>query len=200
MLADPGRKIKWTTESCGFLGYDRITICLPGVAPDQNVSVVKVQFEESLQAETRIVEDDFGSIQLPACLSIPQSSGGKPQVEVNIAGVVHEWLSTADWFNWEFLCEHPGDFEVTVTATTGYHGNWDFGHEIVVECNGQENHVIIDDTGIPTGHYQKRTHQAGKIHIDSAGLHRISIKALSLSCKNRQGFQMSMINLKPSTH
>ena len=199
-LADPGRKITWTQEPCGLLGYDRLTIYLTGDAPDENVSVVKIQFEESLQAEARIIEDDFGSIQLPACLSIVHSTGGKPQAEVNITGVVHQWISTADWFSWEFFCEHPGAFEVAVTATTGYHGNWDFGHEIVVECDGQENHVIIEDTGIPTGHYQKRTHQVGTIHIDSTGLHSISIKALSLSCKNRQGFQMSLVNLKPSAH
>lgn len=197
-LADPGRKITWTQEPCGLLGYDRIKVCLSGEAPDENVSVVKVQFAESLQAETRIIEDDFGSIQLPACLSHTHSSSGEPQAEVNITGVVHQWLSTDDWFSWEFLCEHPGEFEVTVTATTGYHGNWDFGHELVVECDGQESHVVIEDTATPTGHYQKRTYEAGKIGINSAGLHSISIKALSLACKNRQGFQMSLVNLKPS--
>lgn len=198
LLANPDMKIKWTTEPCGSLGYDRITICLPCEAPDQNVSVMKVQLEQHLQAETRIIEDDFGSIQLPACLSTIHSSGSKPQAEVNITGVVCNWLSTDDWFSWEFLCEHPNAFEVTVTATTGYHGNWDFGHEIVIDCDGYENHLKIEDTGTPTGHYQKRTSQAGKIRINSVGLHRISIKALSLSCKNRQGFQMSMVNLKPT--
>lgn len=197
LLADPDRKITWTQKPCGTLGYDRITICLPGEAPDQNASVVKVQFENPLQVETGIIEDDYGSIELPACLSAIHTSGSKPQAEANITSVIRNWLSTEDWFSWEFLCEHPGEFEVTVTISTGYHGIWDFGHEVVVECNGHENYLRIDDTGIPTGHYQKRTFEAGKVCIYTQGKCSISIRASSLSLSNMQGFQLSSVKLTP---
>lgn len=198
LLADPERTITWTTSSCGTLGYDSVSIFIPGEAPDAHVSVVKVQFGEPLQAETGIIEDDFGVIQFPACLAKLHTSRNEPMAEVNITGVVRQWLSTDDWFSWEFLCEHPGAFDVSVTAATGYHGNWDFGHELMLECEGQALRFTIEDEGLPTGHYQKRTYPAGRIQIDSPGLHRVSIKAMSLTCRNRQGFQMSMINLRPT--
>ena len=40
LLADPARAMKWLQEPCGMLGYDRLTIHLPGEAPDINASVL----------------------------------------------------------------------------------------------------------------------------------------------------------------
>jgi alpha-L-fucosidase len=197
LLADPGREITWTQKPCGSMGYDRLAINLPGNAPDPCVSVVKVQFEASLQTETRIIEDDSGSIQFPACLAAIRTAAGQPRALVNITGVVKNWLSTEDWFEWEFLCEHPKDFEVSVTITTGYHGVWDFGHKAIVECDGEKIPFTVEDSGVPTDHFQKRVILAGRIRIGSEGLHCLSIKALKLSCAKGQGFQLSAVQLQP---
>lgn len=143
-----------------------------------------------------MIEDDYCNIELPACLADIQSSDGKPQAAVNITGVVKNWFSTKDWFSWEFLCEHPGEYEVSVTISTGFHGIWDFGHQAVLHYNCMESSFRIEDTGIPTAGYQKRIFVAGKIQIDSAGLHSISIKASHLSRANGQGLQMSSVNLR----
>ena len=150
-----------------------------------------------MQLETRIIEDDSGSIQLPVSLSVAHSSCGEPQAKVNITGVVKRWFSTEDWFSWEFVCEHPGEFDVEVTATTDFNASWDFGHRILIEYVGRENHLEIVDTGIPTAGFQKRTYAAGKIRIDTAGLHSISVKANSLAKTNEQGFTLSMVKLEP---
>jgi alpha-L-fucosidase len=198
LLADSGRSITWSQKPCGSLGYDRLTVNIPGDAPDTNASVVKVQFESPMLLETRIIEDDSGAIQLPACLSVLQTDCEKPQAEFNITGIVQRWFSTDDWFSWEFLCEHPGEFDVTVTATTNFNGVWDFGHELIVQYEGQENKFAAADDGTPTTGYQKRTYQAGKIHIDQAGAHRIIIKASNLSRTHGQGFTMSMVKLQPT--
>jgi alpha-L-fucosidase len=198
LLADPARTITWSQEHCGSLGYDRLTIHLPGDALDPNVNVVKVQIESPMQLETRIIEDDSGSIQLPACLSTMQSSEDIPQASINITGVVQRWISTEDWFYWDFLCEHPGEFKVLVTASTGFNALWDFGHQLVVELGDQKNVVTIADTGIPLERFQKRTYQAGRIVIDKAGLYRIVVRANNLVSTNSQGFTMSMLKLEPS--
>ncbi len=195
-LAAPDMAITWVQEPCGTLGYDRIQLRLPASAPDATASVIKVQFA-ALAVEGGIIQDDFGSIQLPACLSALHSDSGEPQANVNITGVVQNWLSTADWFSWDFLCEHPGTFDVTVTLTTGYHGNWDFGHEAIVRCGEQENRAFIEDAGIPTGHYQKRSFQVGRVTIDAAGRHSLSIRAASIITANRQGILLSMVKLTP---
>jgi alpha-L-fucosidase len=194
-LADPARTVTWTQESCAALGYDRIGIQIPGSAADPYASVIKVQFDR-LSVEGGIIEDDFGSIQLPACLSAHHADG-TPQAAVNITGVVQGWLSSAEWFDWEFVCEHPGDYRVSVTMSTGYHGNWDFGHEIAVHCCGQEIRAKIEDTGIPTGHYQKRTFDAGTLRLDAQGRHRLAIRALHIVSANRQGILLSMVKLTP---
>jgi alpha-L-fucosidase len=199
LLADSHREVRWTQEPCGSLGYDKLTIHLPFDAPDASASVLKVQFEKGMLVETRIIEDDSGSIELPACLASIHSSGGQPKATVNITGVVERWLSTEDWFSWEFLCAHPGEFDATVTVSTGFHGLWDFGHELALTCDGQENHLRIEDTGIPTGGYQKRTYRAGRFRIGSEGLCRVSIRSSSLSCTNGQGFQMSSVKLHPAS-
>jgi len=198
LLADPAREITWSQEACGSLGYDKLTIRLPGDAPDLNVSVVKVQFESPMNLETRIIEDDSGSIQLPACLSTVHSSSEEPKAQVNITGVVKRWSSTEDWFSWEFLCEHPGKFDVQVTATTDFNASWDFGHQLEVEFTDQKNDFTIEDTGVPSDRFQKRIHPAGKILIEKAGLYQIAIKAKALVNANGQGFTLSMVNLKPS--
>lgn len=197
LLADPGREIEWRQEPCGTLGYDRLTIRLTGKAPDVNASVLKVCFKGDLRAESRIIEDDTGCIELPACLASIHTSSGKPQASVNITGVVKNWLSTSDWFSWEFLCEHPGEFDVFVTLSTGFHGIWDFGHRIAIQYEGQENLAEITDDGKPTGGYQKRIFHAGKIRINSQERHNISIRALSISCGRRQGVQLSSLKLQP---
>ncbi len=197
LLADPERSITWSQRPCGSLNYDKLTINLPNAAPDPNVSVVKVQFEKPVRLETRIIEDDSGCIQLPTCLSSVHSTIGQPEAEVNITGVVRKWLSVEDWFSWEFLCEHPGEFDVFVTLSTGFHGIWDFGHQIAIQYEGQKNQIEISDDGKPTAGYQKRTFHAGKIRIDSEGQHDISIHALRISPAKRQGIQLSSVKLQP---
>jgi alpha-L-fucosidase len=197
LLADPGKAVTWSQQPCGTPGYDRLTISLPGDAPDPNVSVVKVQFESPMQLETRIIEDDSGSIQLPVSLSTLHSSTDKPRASVNITGVVRRWLSTEDWFSWEFLCESPGEFNVLVTASSDFNGLWDHGHQIVVEFGDQRNIVEIVDTGVPTESFQKRTYQAGRIRIEKTGLYGITVRAKNLVNTNGQGFTMSMLKLEP---
>lgn len=197
LLADPERKFEWTQKPCGLLGYDKLTINLAGDEPDPNASVLKVQFENNMQLETRIIEDDMSCIELPACLAQINSSKGKPQAEVTITGVVKNWFSTEDWFRWEFLCEQPGNYEVTVTLSTGFHGIWDLGHQAVLQYDGKENPIRIEDTGIPTAGYQKRVFPAGSIHIDSAGPQLISMKAFHLSSANGQGLQLESVKLRP---
>ena len=197
LLADPARTIQWSQEPCGALGYDRLTIHIQGEAPDENASVLKVQFEDNLQVETRIIEDDSGCIELPVCLSSIHATNGSPQLRVNITGVAKDWFSVEDWLSWEFLCAHPGEFDVLVTISSNFYGLWDFGHKIVVKCGDYENHLLIEDSGIPTNGYQQRTFDAGQIRIDSDGKHAISIKALSLACVKGQGFQLSSVKLQP---
>jgi alpha-L-fucosidase len=198
LLADPGREIKWKQERCGNLGYDRLIICLPGNAPDANVSVLKVCFDGELRVENKVIENDSGCIDLPACLADIHSSTGKPHAAVNITGVVKNWFSTDEWFSWDFLCEHPGEFDVYVTISTGFHGIWDFGHQLAVRFDDQEIRADISDDGKPTSGYQKRTFYAGKIQIDSEGLHNISLHALKISCAKRQGIQLSSVSLHPA--
>ncbi|MGE5613827.1 MAG: alpha-L-fucosidase [Bacillota bacterium] len=200
LLADPIRKIQWKQEPCEALGYDRLTIYLSGDAPDPNVSVLKVCFAENLRVESRIIEDDSGCIGLSACLASIHTTDGKPRASVTATGVVKNWMSTADWFRWEFLCEHPGEFDVFVTISTGFHGIWDFGHRVAVRFGGQENRIVITDDGKPTAGYQKRVFHAGRIRIDSAGRHDIELRALSISCANRQGIQLSSVKLQPVNH
>ncbi len=195
-ITDPGRTIPWEQTMCGTLGHDRIALHLPGNMPDVNASVIKLQFD-TLQVQSSIIEDDHGSIQLPACLSEIHSSAGEPQATVNITGVVQHWLSKTDWFSWEFLCEHPGEFDVTITLSTDYHGNWDFGHEVIMQCNEQQLTASILNDGTPTGHYQKRTFNIGKLRLDSQGAYSISIKASEIISSNQQGILLSMIQLTP---
>jgi alpha-L-fucosidase len=197
LLADPGRSIKWSQEPCGMLGYDRLVIHLPGDAPDDNASVLMVQFEDKMQVETRIIEDDSGCIEFPACLSSIHSSDECPRMTVNITGIVKNWSSTSDWLSWEFLCAHPGEYDVMVSLSSNFWGLWDFGHKIDIECGENVNHLLIEDTGVPTTGYQQRTYSAGTVSVDSEGQHRISIKATSLSCTNGQGFQLSSVRLQP---
>lgn len=197
LLADPKREIKWKQEPCGNLHYDRITIYLPGDAPDQIVSVIKVCFLGELRVEKRIIENESGCIILPAGLADIHASKGKPDASVNISGVVRNWFRTDEWLTWEFLCEHPGDFDVYVTLSTGFHGIWDFGHKISVRYNDQEIQADIYDDGTPAKGYQKRVFHVGKISVNSEGLHNISLHALHISCKNMQGIQLSSLNLYP---
>ena len=197
LLADPGRTIKWSQEPCGTLGYDRLVIRLPGEAPDENASVLEIRFEDKMQVETRLIEDDSGCITLPACLSSICSSSGSPQATVNITGIVKNWFSTSDSLSWEFLCAHPGEFDVMVTTSSNFYGLWDFGHEIVVECGENMNHLSIEDSGVPTAGYQQRTFSAGTISIKTEGRHHISIRAKNLSYANGQGFQLSSMILRP---
>lgn len=197
MLADPQRAVAWVQEPCGSLGYDKLSIRLQGSAPDESASVLKVRFDR-LQAETGIIEDDSGCITLPACLAEIHSTNSQPCAKVLITGVVKDWLSVEDGFSWDFICEHPGEFDVSITISSGYHGVWDFGHRAVVECGDQEIQFGIEDSGIPTDHFQKRTIVAGRIRINSVGMHRLSIKAQSLSCSKGHGFQLSAIKLQPT--
>lgn len=206
LLADPERPVTWEQKACSDLGYDRLTLTVPGDAPDPDISVIKVRFREEVRTEEHLIEDDYGNIQLPACLAAVHGGDGgsegageetAPNVSVNITGAVQNWFSEKDWFSWEFLCEHPGEYEVLLTAGTDFLGLWDFDHRIAVEYETAVNEVLIDDTGIPTYGYQKRTWNAGRIRIETEGLHTIAVKALSLNRAQGQGFPMTMVRLSP---
>ncbi len=197
LLADQDRKIGWVSEPCADLGYNKLTIHLPGDAPDPNVSVIKVSFEDQMLLETGIIQDGSGCIQLPACLAAVHSSQIEPKAHVNITGVVKRWFSTDDWFSWDFLCESPGKFDVMVTTSTDFNGLWDFGHQLVVQYNGQECSFQVEDSGIATAGFQKRTYHAGEIRIDKTGMHSISIRALRLTNENGHGFPMTIVKLVP---
>ena len=197
LLADTEREITWQQTPCGSLGYDKLTINLPNSAPDPNISVIKVVFDNPMILETGIIEDDTGSIQLPACLASAHSLNEKPLAAINITGIIQKWFSTDDWFSWEFQCEHPGKFEVMLMVKTDYNSLWDFGHKVTVEVGKQKNNVEILDSGIQTDRFQTRTFDAGTVQIDSEGLHSISVKASELTKAHGQGLTMSMVKLVP---
>lgn len=195
-LDEPDMPIRWAQQSCGNLGYDTLTIHLPTNAPDAVVSVLKVQLDD-LRVESRIIEADDGSLQLPACLATLHSIQGQPQATVNIAGVVQNWLSVDDSLRWECICQHPGTFAATVTMSSDYHGNWDFGHEVVLACNGQEVRAQLEDTGAPTGHYQRRTFKADSLRLDAPGQYTLTLRATHIQTTHRQGITLSMVRLNP---
>lgn len=196
LLADPDRPIAWSQTDAGSLGYTNLNIELDGAAPDAYDSVLRLQFAGELAIIEQIIADDQGMFELAASQAQIHSSAELPQASTTITGLAMNWLETADWFSWQILCGKPGDYDLTLTFQAGFHGLWDFDHELVAAIDGEELVYTVPDTGEARRSYQIRAFQAGRIRINTPGQHTVTLRARNISKINRQGVQLASVQLR----
>lgn len=206
LLADPARSIDWALTPCRIPGYNRLTVKLPGTAPDANNSVLALETAGEIGTELQLLEDAAGEIILPASMATLESKKGVPEIKVGFNGVTKDWLREDDWLSWQFLLETAGDFAVELTLKKGFYGLWDWGKsfELELEFDGRSviaMNIVNDIQGDP---HQEKTLTMGMLKLTEHGSHRLALKAHRITPFNRQGvtaFALRLIPaLKPDNH
>ena len=103
--------------------------------------------------------------------------------------ITRNWSDINDSMDWDFKTSDAGEFDVEIN------------YAAPAECQENEFRIIIDNTEIAGkvdetgGWFVFKTFDVGRVRLDSAGNHKISIKPLNVS--NTSLMNMKSITIKP---
>ena len=97
----------------------------------------------------------------------------EPQPHKNTVGY---WANEADWCEWQFYCERPGDYEVHILQGCG---KGQGGSEVAVAAGEQRLTFTVEDTG----HFQNfKERSVGKLSL-AAGVHTLEVRPVKKAAK-----------------
>lgn len=186
-----------------------LKITLPPNAPDPHASVIAVDIKGDVKADTGLIQQPSGEIELDA-FYVQLHSVAKPGFAVSSHGgsFIRNWFNTDDWLSWDFKVVKGGKYDVIVLSSIGVKRNgrlrrrvWDGGHKVEVSVAGKEIVGIITDQGRMVDREKDRlvsvVSRIGQITIDRAGEYTLKVKAEKIEQEKGMGFSLRSVRLVP---
>lgn len=125
-------------------------------------------------------------------------------MQVDPGGWISNWKSTANYIEWAFEVERPGEFEVWVNTVSGKYVPWQGGHRIRISagntvCEG----ILKEETAVSTPrsrYYPENSCRIGTVRFDKAGAINLKLEALEIISERPEGLAVSEIRLVPKKH
>lgn len=196
------KKLKLSQTSDKASDHYSITLQLPPDAPDKNDSVIVLDIEGETAFDASLMQQPDDSVTLPAFLSNVHKGPGDAGLRFDSRGVAERWLSNDDWADWDFKVSKPGTFNVVVlTSEQKYGRDWEGGHKLGIEINGQKLAGTIEDNGKqenPANPYWKYViSKMGTVKIDKAGQYSLSLKPETIRAEKKLGLTLVSVKLVP---
>lgn len=117
--------------------------------------------------------------------------GEKLQFEpLDHKNTVGYWVNPADWAEWKFATEQPGEWEVEIFQGCG---TGQGGSDIRLNVAGQP----LDLKVVETGHFQNfRWRSAGRVKVVETGMHTLELRCMKLA--NFAVMDVRQIRLRPA--
>lgn len=194
-------KLKFKQHHDSINDHHELRIDLPATAPDKSDSVIVIETDGAIQADTGLMQQPGDSVTLPAFLSNVHK-GDKSVLKFDTRGVAEGWLDKGDWLEWDFKVSKPGEFDVVaLTSEQKYGRGWEGGHAISIDVGGQSVKGTIDDQGKeidPANPYWPYVlSKLGRVKLDKAGRFNLSLKADSIKAEKKLGLTLVSVRLVP---
>jgi len=200
LLADR-QGLKFTQQADEKMDHYALSIELPASAPDKNDSVIVLDLQEAIEADTSLLQQPDFSVTLPAFLSETHKVGDQG-LRLDTRGVVERWVNKDEWLNWDFKVSHPGAFEVVLLSSEQKYGrDWEGGHTVEIEVAGQKLKGQVDNNGKqenPANPYWKYViSKIGQVRIDKAGKYTLNLKPETIRAEKKLGLTLVSVELRP---
>jgi alpha-L-fucosidase len=200
LLADRS-KLKFTQTSDASIDHHQLTITLPPVAPDNNDSVIALELDGEVQADTALIQLPGDMVTLPAFLSKVHKSGDGG-LRFDTRGVAERWVNKDEWIEWDFKVTKPGDFDVVVvTSEQKYGRGWEGGHVVSVDVAGSQIKGTVENQGkeiVPANPYWPYViSKIGRITIDKPGKYTAALRPETLKAEKKLGLTLVSVRLVP---
>ena len=138
---------------------------------------------------------------LPAFLSTVHKTGDEG-LRFDSRGVAERWLNKDDWVDWDYKVSKPGTFDVVVlTSEQKYGKDWEGGHVVSLETDGQKLEGKIENDGKqenPANPYWKYViSKVGRVTFDKAGKYNFALKPQTIKAEKKLGLTLVSVKLIP---
>jgi len=175
---------------------------LPPQAPDQVVSVIRLELAGAVDVDETLVQRPDGSILLPASRGIFRCDRGVEPPVIGRSGVTERWKQTGVVLEWSFKLWHPGRFRVELlTATSEYHHNWIGGHDVEVKVGDRVLRAKLakdaDSIGPRAQYFPEAVSKLGAVALECPGQCNLSLVARAINPEAPGGLHVAEIRLIP---
>jgi len=181
-------------------GMVRLEMTLPKKRPDRHVSVVELDIAGNARVDALPSQQDGGRITLPAFLArchVPKT--GRQMVIDPRSGTTTNWHNKQNWLSWEFRAATPGTYRVQVVTAAARRQPWQGGHKLRVTVGRRSRTGVLKaprPSDSPRAQYHPEyVSELGRIRLDRAGKHRLTLKAESINNTARAGIRLVGLEL-----
>lgn len=194
-------KLKFVQGEDKTLDHNELTIQLPATAPDKNDSVIELELDGDVKAETLLMQQPDDRVTLPAFLANAHKSGDGG-LRFDTRGVAERWLNKNEWLEWDFKVVKPGTFDVVVvTSEQKYGRDWEGGHVLSLDVAGQKINASVENNGKeenPANPYWPYViSKMGQVTVDKAGKYHLTVKPETIKAEKKLGLTLVSVKLVP---
>lgn len=195
------RNLKFSQSADKALDHHELSIQLPATAPDKYDSVIVLDIQGNVQADTALLQQPDNTVTLPAFLSNVHKSG-EEGLRFDSRGVAERWLTKEEWVDWDFKVTRPGTYEVVVlTSEQKYGRDWEGGHTLGIEVAGQKLRATVENNGKeenPANPYWKYViSRMGRVTLDKPGKYHLALKPETIRAEKKLGLTLVSVKLVP---
>ena len=196
------KKLKVSQANDAKADHYALTLQLPPNGPDKNDSVIVLDVAGETEFDPSLMQQPDSSITLPAFLSNVHKASGNEGLRFDSRGVAERWIDKNDWVDWDFKVSKPGTFDVVVlTSEQKYGRDWEGGHKIALEVNGQQLAGTVDNDGKEENeanpYWKYVISKMGTVKVDKAGKYSLSLKPETIQAEKKLGLTLVSVKLVP---
>ena len=185
------------TDDAGDHGVLHLT--LPATPPDEHVRGAVLELDGEPEVDPLSLQQPDGAVSLIP--SMAEFHGpAEDAIEIGQSGMTQNWYDTDHSLSWKFKVSRPGRFQVNVvTGSQRGLATWEGGHRLAIGIGGDSLAVdITPDEAIDSPHaayFPEFVTTVGHIEIDAAGVHELTLEALTISPEARGGLAIVSVDL-----
>ena len=200
-LVATGAALKFAQKDDPNAGYTALTLALPNAAPDPNDSVVVLDIAGKVAVDPSLEQQPDGAITLPPLLGTMHKSEGS-EMRLDSRGVTERWTHAADWIDWSYKVNHPGEFEVEMITSEQKYGNgWDGGQRVKVQTGERELSGVVADNGKEVNpanpYWPYVVTKLGRVKLDKTGSYALSLKTDAIPDGQKYGLTLVAVRMAP---
>ena len=205
VLGDTGAPVFFSQRHEPAEDIHELRLELPTQPLPEAVRVIELELAGNPDAVQVPIQQENGSISLPALLSQIHGPRKRSAIRIGQSGVVEYWSDKSRWVSWRFRVREPASFTVRVILgscrATGR--KLTGGHRVAALLAGQRVQGwlgvgnLVERKGARHFYFQEAYTDLGTIIIDRAGTHDLKLKAVEINHLAPAGIVLSAVELIP---
>ncbi len=136
-LLKPDKKLGVRQTIDAATGTPLLKLDLQGVRFANPVTVLKLRLADKPTVTSGPIQEPDGTISLLTAEARPDTTKGRPALQISPLGFTAGWKKTSDWLEWNATVLKPGKYEIEVITTHQHLESWSGGHTARIEAAGR---------------------------------------------------------------